>query len=101
MTAPMSNDAQGAEHAGAGHGTADHLVKMANDIGDYFRAEPKREDAIAGIANHIARYWTKRMRQKLDAHIKQEGDAALNDLPREAMRSLAAQQAAAPQAAAR
>lgn len=98
----MNGDAHGVTEQGAqGHGSADHLVKMANDIGDYFRAEPKREDAVAGIANHIARYWTKRMRQKLDAHIKQEGDAALNDLPREAVGRLAAQQPAAPQAAVR
>ena len=68
-------------------GGAEHLVKMANDIGNFFRAEPVREDAIAGIANHMARYWTKRMRSKLAAHL-QAGDAALDDLPREAFRRL-------------
>jgi formate dehydrogenase subunit delta len=48
---------------------------MANDIGNFFRAEPQREDAIAGIANHIAKFWTKRMRAKLDSHLKQDGDS--------------------------
>jgi formate dehydrogenase subunit delta len=67
------------------HNAADHLVQMANDIGNFFRAEPVREDAVAGIANHIARYWTKRMRQKIAAH----GDAGLDELPREALRRLA------------
>jgi formate dehydrogenase subunit delta len=81
-------------HGGAGHGTADHLVKMANDIGHFFRAEPQREDAIAGISSHIARYWTKRMREKMAAHMKQGGDADLDDLPREALRRLIAQQPA-------
>lgn len=66
------------------HNSADHLVQMANDIGNFFRAEPVREDAIAGIANHISRYWTKRMRQKMAAH----GDAGLDELPREALRRL-------------
>lgn len=69
-----------------GHDAADQLVKMANDIGNFFRAEPVREDAIAGIANHIDKFWTKRMRQKINAH----GEGGLDDLPREALRRLAA-----------
>jgi formate dehydrogenase subunit delta len=69
------------------HGGAAHLVKMANDIGNFFRAEPVREDAIAGISNHISKFWTKRMRAKLAAHLAQ-GDAELDDLPREAFRRL-------------
>src|ERR1700687_6190298 len=92
----MSRDADGgAEHDSAGHGISEHLVKMANDIGHFFGAEPEREDAIAGIANHIAKFWTKRMRDKLTAHVKRDGDSSLDELPREALRRLAAQQAAA------
>jgi formate dehydrogenase subunit delta len=64
------------------HGGAEHLVKMANDIGNFFRAEPVREDAIAGITNHIDNFWTKRMRQKLAAH----GESGLDELPLEAAR---------------
>ena len=52
---------------------AEHLVQMANDIGNFFRAEPKREEAVAGIANHIAKFWTPRMREKLAAHVKEHG----------------------------
>ena len=74
------------------YGGAQQLVKMANDIGNFFRAEPVREDAVAGIANHIAKFWTKRMRQKLAAH----GEGGLDELPREAMRRLAEQPPAAP-----
>lgn len=81
----------GTEQPGPAHGGAAHsvqsLVKMANDIGHFFRAEPKREDAIAGIANHIAKYWTRRMREKLLAEV-QSGDAGLEDLPREALKRL-------------
>lgn len=63
---------------------SERLVQMANDIGNFFRAEPKREDAIVGIANHIDRFWTKSMRRKLAAH----GEAGLDELPREALRRL-------------
>jgi formate dehydrogenase subunit delta len=74
---------------------AGHLVQMANDIGNFFRAEPEREDAIAGIANHIRRYWTRRMREKLIAQL-QHGDQGLDDLPREAFRRLMSEAVAPP-----
>jgi formate dehydrogenase subunit delta len=84
---PSNAANEGPAHEVAAHGTADHLVKMANDIGDFFRAEPDREDAIAGIANHISRYWTKRMREKLAAHLK-NGGGGLDELPLAAFRRL-------------
>ena len=46
---------------------------------------------MAGIANHIAKFWTKRMRQKLAAH----GEDGLDELPREALRRLAENRAPA------
>ncbi len=85
----MSRDPSRAAAHDEGDGGAAHLVKMANDIGDFFRAEPEREDAIAGIANHIAKFWTKRMREKIAAHLGREGDSSLDELPREAVRRLA------------
>jgi formate dehydrogenase subunit delta len=95
MTSNVSSaGAQGRDE----HGGAGHLVKMANDIGHFFRAEPVREDAIAGISNHIARYWTRRMREKITAHMQHGGDADLDELPREALPRLFAKQAAAPPA---
>jgi formate dehydrogenase subunit delta len=72
---------------------AEHLVQMANDIGNFFRAEPAREDAIAGIANHIAKFWTRRMREKLMAQMPHV-EHALDELPREALRRLSEQAAA-------
>ena len=73
---------------------AEHLVQMANDIGNFFRSEPKREDAVAGIANHIAKFWTPRMRDKLTTHLKQHGTAGLDELPCQALRNLAENPAA-------
>jgi len=72
--------------------SADHLVQMANDIGNFFRSDPERKNAVAGIANHIARFWTPRMRQKLMAHVQKHGTGGLDELPREALQSLANQQ---------
>ena len=72
----------------------DHLVRMANDIGNFFRAQPRREDAIAGIANHIASFWTKRMRDKLMARLEKEGEHGLDELPLEALRRLSPSTAA-------
>jgi len=63
---------------------AQHLVDMANDIGNFFRAEPRREDAIAGIAKHIKSYWTRRMREKLLVQVE-HGEDGLDPLPREAL----------------
>ncbi len=62
---------------------------MANDIGNFFRSQPDREDAIAGISNHIKSYWTRRMRDKLFAQIK-EDSSPLDELPREAILRLMA-----------
>ena len=64
------------------------LVKMANDIGMFFRSEPDRKEAVAGIANHISKFWTPRMREKLLAYLSQHGHSELDDLPREALESL-------------
>ncbi len=68
------------------HDSAAQLVRMANDIGNFFRSEPEREDAIAGIANHIDKFWTKSMRRKMALH----GDEGLDDLPRAALQRLGA-----------
>lgn len=77
-------------------GNAEHLVSMANDIGNYFRSQA-RDEAVAGIANHIKRYWTPRMRQKLNAYVAQ-GHGGLDELPRAAVDRLNEQVAAQPPA---
>ena len=65
----------------------EQLIQMANDIGNFFRAEPDREDAIAGIVGHISKYWTRRMRDKLISQI-QQGAGGLDELPRAALERL-------------
>jgi formate dehydrogenase subunit delta len=63
------------------HDANAQLVKMANAIGNFFHGETDHEIAIAGIANHIRSFWTKRMRQKLLAYID-GGGTELTDLTR-------------------
>lgn len=65
----------------------EHLVKMANDIGDFFRAEPERADAIAGIANHLQRFWDPRMRRALMSYAAGGGEG-LDELVRAAVATL-------------
>ncbi len=66
-----------------------HVVNMANDIGAFFYAEPKREVAVAGILDHMKKFWTPRMRQQIVEHLHHGGEG-LEDLPREAVRTLEA-----------
>ena len=65
-------------------GGSEHIVQMANDIGNFFRAETDRQVAIAGISNHINKFWTRRMRQKLLEYVQHGGDE-LDELPRAAL----------------
>jgi formate dehydrogenase subunit delta len=62
----------------------EHLIAMANDISHYFAADPQHEVAVAGIANHIQRYWDPRMRRQILAHLKTGGEG-LEPLAREAL----------------
>jgi formate dehydrogenase subunit delta len=69
----------GTNHAISEHGPAEHdstepIVRMANDIGSFFRAETDRKVALEGISNHINKFWTRRMRQKLLEYVAQGGN---------------------------
>ncbi len=42
-----------------------NLIDMANRIGDFFESMPDHEEALAGIADHIHRFWEPRMRRAI------------------------------------
>ena len=65
-------------------GGTEHIVQMANDIGNFFRSETDRKVALDGISNHINKFWTRRMRQKLLEYV-QHGGTELDELPRAAL----------------
>jgi formate dehydrogenase subunit delta len=63
----------------------EHLIQMANQIGAYFAAEPDRAAARDGVADHLARFWEKRMRQSLYASFDQGTATTLAPLVSEAL----------------
>jgi formate dehydrogenase subunit delta len=65
----------------------EHLVRMANDIGNFFKAEPDHADAVDGVARHLKRFWDPRMRKEIVAYVDR-GGAELMDLVREAVLKL-------------
>ncbi|HEX4986788.1 MAG TPA: formate dehydrogenase subunit delta [Burkholderiales bacterium] len=65
----------------------DHLVRMANDIGNFFKSEPDHALAVAGVANHLRRFWDPRMRREIVAHLDGGGEG-LSELAREAVSKL-------------
>ncbi|RAZ91168.1 formate dehydrogenase [Mesorhizobium hawassense] len=43
--------------------TKEKLVRMANQIATFFHSKP-REEGIAGVAEHINKFWEPRMRRQ-------------------------------------
>jgi formate dehydrogenase subunit delta len=41
------------------------LIKMANQIAQYFAGEPDQQQAVLGVRNHLQMYWTPGMRKEL------------------------------------
>lgn len=58
------------------------LVKMANDIANFFRIKPA-DQAVAGAADHIKKFWDPRMKAKMAEHLAHGGEG-LSPLAREA-----------------
>lgn len=65
----------------------EQLVKMANQIERFFRGEPERADAVAGVRDHIQRFWDPRMRKQILAHVE-SGGAGLGDIAIDAIKGL-------------
>ncbi len=67
---------------------AEHLIKMANDIGAFFEAMPNREQATKDVATHIKKFWEPRMQKSLMAYLGTHGDAGLKDIVKDALREI-------------
>lgn len=65
----------------------ENLVKMSNDIGSFFAAEPDRRLAVDSITDHLKRFWEPRMRAAIIEHHRQ-GGIGLSELVREAIEQL-------------
>ncbi|MFL6582618.1 MAG: formate dehydrogenase subunit delta [Burkholderiales bacterium] len=65
----------------------EHLVRMANDIGNFFKSEPDHTTAVDAVAQHLKRFWDPRMRKEIVAYVD-TGGAGLKELVREAVLKL-------------
>jgi formate dehydrogenase subunit delta len=63
----------------------ENLIHMANRIGDFFQALPDRDEALAGIADHIRKFWDPRMRRQLYAALDAGEGAQLHEIVRAAV----------------
>ncbi len=70
------------------HGTPpEKLVHMANQIGDFFKSYPE-DTAVEGIREHIAKFWNRKMRDELFAHLKTDGTNSLQPMVAKAVEKL-------------
>jgi formate dehydrogenase subunit delta len=65
----------------------DKLLRMANQIGDYFESMPDPVEAREGIALHLKKFWEPRMRRELLAHIDATGGTELHPAVLQAVQS--------------
>jgi formate dehydrogenase subunit delta len=73
------------------------LVYMANQIGKFFQSQG-HDQAVAGVADHIKKFWDPRMLAGIFAHLD-AGGADLDPNVREAIALLKAKDAEARRAA--
>ena len=52
----------------------DTLVRMANQIAEFFDAMPEREQAQHDTVDHIRKFWEPRMRRQLLEHLDRGGE---------------------------
>lgn len=64
----------------------DKLSYMANQIGRFFQSQ-KPEAAVAGIEDHIIKFWDPRMRRAIIAQLA-DGSIHLDPLVRQAVERL-------------
>ena len=77
----------------------ERLAEMANDIANFFAAEPERSVAIDGICNHLRWFWEPRMRRQIVAYVRDHGGKGVSDLARDAVLKLAELDAASARSA--
>jgi len=63
----------------------DLLIKMTNEIGEFFAGTTDTEAAAAAVANHLKRYWDPRMRTQMLSYYEQRQGAGLSDLGKKAV----------------
>lgn len=68
----------------------ERLVKMANDISNFFNADPDRTTAVNGTADHIRKFWEPRMKNAIIDY-QRAGGSGLTVLATQAIVQLASE----------
>jgi formate dehydrogenase subunit delta len=58
----------------------EHLVKMANQIGDFYKSFPNQEEAKSDIAKHMVNFWASSMRKQVLAHVNTQNGEGLTPI---------------------
>jgi formate dehydrogenase subunit delta len=66
----------------------DLLIKMANEIGDFFSGTGDQAEAVQAVSNHLKRYWEPRMRAQIVRYYEERAGAGLSDVARSAVAML-------------
>ena len=61
------------------------LIKMANQIAQYFATQPDQEQAVLSVRNHLQMFWAPSMRKELLAWQTEHQGADLHPLVQEAV----------------
>ena len=88
----MSHDTHSTSH------TLERLVYMANQIGSFF-ATQGHDKEVAGVQDHIAKFWNSRMQKQVFAYLAGGGEGLTPNVKEafEALERRQHQQAAAQQ----
>jgi formate dehydrogenase subunit delta len=78
----------------------DLLIKMTNEIGEFFAGTTDADSAAKDVANHLRRYWEPRMRAQILKYYEERQGAGLTDLAKSGVALLDAAAKAAASAAA-
>jgi len=74
----------------------DLLIKMANEIGEFFAGTADPAEAAQAVANHLRRFWEPRMRAQIIRYYEERAGAGMSELARSAVGLLSAASKAAP-----
>lgn len=64
----------------------EHLITMANQIGNFFKSFPDTEQAKKDIAKHLTNFWARNMRFQIMAHVAEKNGIGLEDIVRDAIK---------------
>ena len=57
---------------------SEKLIKMANQVGDFYEAFPDQAEARKEIAGHLNKFWNLNMRQSIATHVKEKQGVGLH-----------------------